>query len=249
MWSARSSIYIKPTSDPGQSGGHDLGDYIVQFNTARLGSISDAESTTLQEIAAFTEDTESFRTSFYVPSGGSGATIGHGIDFGALDLSDGAYSALLANVTLPAGSHSIAWWASTLASLGGQFGGKAIVLMNTVNNETTSSERIAVFGIIEQTIYTDRLVAVENNWNSNLAVGGEKFFNLPAQEQAVLFDITFQKGNNWLTTSGQGLLNDMQAGLWSKAIAYINQSSSLSVVSQSRKNTWTDLIKSLAAAN
>jgi hypothetical protein len=86
LWFNRKDVVKLPPSanNPGNAGGHDEGDYPVPFQSARIGSVSDDEAVILKGVSLFTNYMEFYRTDLYVPSGGSGVTVAHGIDFGQL---------------------------------------------------------------------------------------------------------------------------------------------------------------------
>jgi probable HAF family extracellular repeat protein len=252
LWNARKDLCLPDSrqpspgvclapSNPGQSGGHDPHDYAVAFGS-RIGGVSGDESAILSGISLFTNYMESYRTDLYVPGGASGVTVAHGIDFGQLSLprpnnypckgdpSACAYKFFLDGTILPAGSQTIDWWAKTLASFHGLSGADAIQAMSQAQEMTKLAERFALFTSpqfisFESTIFTDRLTSARDNWNA--ATGsqpqGNDFYSIAPEMQALLFDLTYQHGGEYLKKAGNRLIADLKAADWCSAEIFLNK--------------------------
>jgi hypothetical protein len=151
--------------------------------------------------------------------------------------------------SLPTGSQTIEWWATTLASYKGLSGSDAIQAMLNTQTQTATvpDQRVVLFTSpefehFESVIFTDRLVLARDGWNS---AGGKDFYSLPPELQALLFDVTYQHGGAYLQTAGNRLQYAFQMTDWCAAEKFLRALSD----GLDRLAARLDLISALKGAN
>jgi hypothetical protein len=234
LWNSQKNTLIPHNTTPDNAGGHDINDYLVHFNTSKLGPLTAQEtSIILPAMALFTECFESYRTDLYVPqskTSDSGVTIAHGIDFGQLALPPKTYLSFLQGATLPTGSQTILWWTKTLADFGGKSKKPAVDAMTTVDGLTSVTERLALFTSsqfkdFENQIFTDRLTSASIAWNTLFP--SQSFFLLSADVQTLLFDLTYQYNVKFTGSQfGKTFMTALQQSQWSDAASILTKNTS-----------------------